>query len=124
MSLLTILKIFKHGLNIFLFDKKITDHYPFHVAKKILPKRYKGFLSVDLFKCNLCGDCTNFCPTNAIFLNKDSNYISIDYTKCMYCGNCSSICKKYALVFIDKFEAANTDKEIFTHNFYIKKRTY
>jgi len=124
MNILSILKIFKHGLNLILFDKKITDHYPFHVAKKILPKRYKGFLSVDLFKCNLCEDCLAFCPSNAISINKDSSYICIDYTKCLYCGNCSSICKRLALVFIDKFEAANTDKDIFTHQFYIKKRVY
>ena len=124
MAIFPILRLFRHGLIQFFTDSKITDLYPFHVAKKILPKRSKGFLSVDLYRCNLCGQCLDFCPSNAISLNKDKYAITIDYTKCMFCGSCTNVCSKYALVFIDNFEAGSNNKEVYEYTFYLKKGVF
>lgn len=123
-NIFSILKIFKHGIVILFTDKKITDLYPFHVARKILPKRSKTFISVDLFKCNLCEKCLDFCPTNAIKTNKVENSITINYAKCMFCGNCTNVCSKYALIFVNNFEAASNIKELYEYTFYLKKGTY
>jgi len=45
-------------------------------------------------ECVGCGDCTSFCPSDAIEVNSTAE---IDVNKCVGCGSCISICKEGAI---------------------------
>ena len=46
-------------------------------------------------KCNVCGDCIDFCKYKAMTLDKDE--ILIDPMICSGCGNCMTVCKQQAI---------------------------
>jgi ferredoxin len=48
---------------------------------------------IDGSKCTNCGDCSQFCPTEAIFSATDKLSIYIHSDKCISCGICHHICK-------------------------------
>jgi formate hydrogenlyase subunit 6/NADH:ubiquinone oxidoreductase subunit I len=97
----------------------ITEMYPDPVTKPLLPKRARGFLAVDTYKCNLCGACKKICPSKSIELDLNNLALNIDYTRCMYCGYCSVVCPESALSFSKEFEGATNNKDIFQHGFSI-----
>jgi ferredoxin len=43
--------------------------------------------------CTNCGDCIQFCPTEALFYSSDKLDIFISSEKCISCGICQHICK-------------------------------
>jgi len=43
--------------------------------------------------CNNCGDCIQFCPTDALFRSSDLLSIYINSNRCIGCGICLDICK-------------------------------
>jgi Fe-S-cluster-containing dehydrogenase component len=47
--------------------------------------------------CTNCGDCIQFCPTEALFTSSDKLAIYINSNKCIGCGICSHICKVNAV---------------------------
>ncbi len=47
--------------------------------------------------CNNCGECVQFCPTNALFYSSDSSKIFFQSGKCVNCDICDDICKERAV---------------------------
>ena len=56
---------------------------------------YMNYPKVDMEKCNLCGECGNFCRFNAIIPAK--NTVLIFEESCHDCGGCRIICKQKAI---------------------------
>jgi len=54
--------------------------------------------------CTNCGDCIQFCPTDALFYSSDMLSIFINSAKCIGCEICHEICKVDA---ISKSESLN-----------------
>jgi H+/Na+-translocating ferredoxin:NAD+ oxidoreductase subunit B len=70
-------------------------------------------ISIDRTKCENCGNCVKFCPTNAITLKnksiieaaddtsypflKDKDYPYIEEKLCIGCGSCANLCSKGAI---------------------------
>lgn len=52
---------------------------------------------IDFQSCNNCGDCTQFCPTDALFATSDKQGIYFSQGKCIGCGICEDICKPNAI---------------------------
>lgn len=93
--------------------------YPDPVVKPLLPKRARGFLSVDTYRCNLCGECKTACPAKAIEVDMENLALNLDYTLCMYCSYCITACPEEALSFSKEFEGATNNKDVFQHSFSI-----
>jgi len=106
-------------LGLLFLKQDITEMYPDPVAKPLLPKRARGFLSLDTYKCTLCGDCVKICPSNTISINKNNLSLKINYINCMSCTYCSNTCPEDALIFSKEFEGATNDHELFIHEFNI-----
>lgn len=58
--------------------------------------------SIEHDKCTNCGDCMQFCPTDALFPSSDKLSIFLNPSKCIECGNCNHICKTDAIKRDDK----------------------
>jgi energy-converting hydrogenase A subunit P len=52
---------------------------------------------IDFNSCTNCGDCTQFCPTDALFPTSDKQGIYFSQGKCIGCGICEDICKTGAI---------------------------
>lgn len=52
---------------------------------------------IDFAACTNCGDCTQFCPTDALFPTSDKQGIYFSQGKCIGCGICDDICKPNAM---------------------------
>lgn len=52
---------------------------------------------IDFATCTNCGDCTQFCPTDALFPTSDKQGIYFSQGKCIGCGICEDICKVNAI---------------------------
>lgn len=52
---------------------------------------------IDFAACTNCGDCTQFCPTDALFPTSDKQGIYFSQGKCIGCGICEDICKPDAI---------------------------
>jgi formate hydrogenlyase subunit 6/NADH:ubiquinone oxidoreductase subunit I len=103
-----------------LFTRQdITELYPDPIAKPILPKRARGFLSLDTYKCNLCGECIKICPSGSININKNNLSLKLNYSMCMYCGYCTRTCPENAIMFSKEFEGATKNSDYFVHEFNI-----
>ena len=48
--------------------------------------------------CTNCGDCIQFCPTEALFYSSDMLSIYVSASKCIGCGICQDICKVDAIL--------------------------
>jgi NADH-quinone oxidoreductase subunit I len=107
-----------------IFKKPFTEKYP--KEKIILPKRFRGKLSVNWKKCVECGLCKMICPADAITLgmkikkikSDDVIYkkilhpiISIDMGKCVSCGLCVEICPVKIISFTNEFEMVQSSKK-------------
>ena len=53
--------------------------------------------TIDFMACTNCGDCTQFCPTDALFPTSDKQGIFFSQGKCIGCGICEDICKPNAI---------------------------
>lgn len=115
----SVVRTIRGVIYLLLSGHDVTEMYPDPVAKPLLPKRSRGFLSVDTYKCNLCSECKKICPSKAIEVDMDNISLNIDYAKCMYCGYCSVICPEIALSFSKEFEGATKNKDLFQHSFSI-----
>jgi len=57
-------------------------------------------------KCNLCGECVKYCPTNTFEII--NNELVIHQERCIYCRGCEVLCPNKAL----KVELLNEGLEI------------
>lgn len=53
--------------------------------------------SISFDACTNCGDCTQFCPTDALFPSSDKQGIYFGIGKCIGCSICDHICKSDAI---------------------------
>lgn len=121
MKYTALLKTIKNTIILLLSRREVTERYPDPVAKRILPKRSRGFLGIDVFQCALCGVCKDICPTEAIYINPNRKALMIDYAKCFFCGLCVEHCPEYALIFSKDFEGATNKKTAFLYEFIIRR---
>jgi len=115
-----------------MFREPITTQYPDRTEKPVtemLPKRYRGFLEVQLDICGGCKRCDKACPIGCIVveLTKDPetkkmmlSRFDIDMSKCMFCGLCVEACANDATAAIRhtrEFEGAcgNIDALVFRY---------
>jgi len=59
---------------------------------------------IDFQSCTNCGDCTQFCPTDALFATSDKQGIYFSQGKCIGCGICEEICKPNAITKKEGFD--------------------
>ncbi|MDD5717700.1 MAG: 4Fe-4S binding protein [Sulfuricurvum sp.] len=52
---------------------------------------------IDFHSCTNCGECTQFCPTDALFPTSDKQGIFFSQGKCIGCSICEEICKPKAI---------------------------
>ena len=81
-----------------LFDTDIEEpnaHIFFKNNTEIEKSVYMNYPKVDMKKCNLCGECGNFCKFNAIIPAKDT--VLVFEESCHDCGGCEIICKQNAI---------------------------
>jgi len=71
----------KYAIENFKVDK-LNENFSFLSNKKI-----------DFDSCTNCGDCLQFCPTNALFYGAGNTKILFQTTRCIACGICDDICK-------------------------------
>ncbi len=50
---------------------------------------------VDASLCDLCGDCVDVCPAEALSIRGGS--LVINGRRCRYCGDCEDVCPKGAV---------------------------
>ena len=97
----------------------VTQMYPDKVPKPILPKRTRGFISVNTYKCVLCDVCSNVCPSQSIKIDKNNLAIKVNYARCMSCGYCVNACPESAILFSKEFEGASRQEDNFIYPFNI-----
>ena len=68
-----------------LANKQVSSNYSFLAAKAINSE------------CTNCGDCVQFCPTNALFFSQDGAAIWFVAGRCIDCSICNDICKPKAI---------------------------
>jgi len=91
-----------------LFREPVTIQYPDRTqrpVKEMLPKRYRGFLEVQMDICGACRRCERVCPIDCIKVETEKDAetkklmmtrFDIDMSKCMYCGLCVEACEEGA----------------------------
>lgn len=50
-------------------------------------------MQIDFQSCTNCGECVQFCPTNALTYSSDKSRILFQNLHCIACGICDDICK-------------------------------
>ena len=58
--------------------------------------KYKPKITIDLKKCEICGDCVRVCPKNILFLDKDKIEIKNEM-ECNLCEACIEACPVKAI---------------------------
>lgn len=61
--------------------------------------------------CTNCGECIQFCPTDALFPTSDKQGIYFSQGKCIGCGICEEICKPKAITSKDGYDLVNVAYE-------------
>lgn len=88
--------LFKNSLKEFVASMEVSsfsDNSPLFFNKQI-----------DFQACTNCGECTQFCPTDALFPTSDKQGIYFSQGKCIGCGICEDICKPNAISAKDGFD--------------------
>jgi ferredoxin len=60
--------------------------------------------SISFQKCTNCGECVQFCPTEALLATGDKHGINFTAGKCIGCGICDDICKTDAVTTKEGFD--------------------
>jgi len=79
-----------------LFSRPATRRYPFKDIREPF-SGYRGKISFDTKKCDLCGDCERVCPAKAIEVDEKNKQIRYDPFKCIYCATCVQTCLQRAI---------------------------
>ncbi|MDD5405317.1 MAG: 4Fe-4S binding protein [Sulfurovaceae bacterium] len=64
-------------------EGKIKENFSFMSHKKI-----------DFASCDNCGECIQFCPTNALIYSSDKTKILFQPLRCIACDICDDVCKQ------------------------------
>lgn len=99
------------------FGKAITQQYP--EERPILPDRFHGFFTLDVSKCNACGNCERACPNHVIEVVSERDEANKRHTTayimhsayCLFCGLCVEACNRDALHFTQEYELATSDRK-------------
>jgi MinD superfamily P-loop ATPase len=84
--------------NVTLVDCDVEEpniHLFFDIPNDTTQSVYTEYPHVDMRKCNLCGDCGDFCNFNAILPAK--NRVLVFKEICHACGGCAIVCSKNAI---------------------------
>ena len=93
-----------------LFSRPVTRRYPFKDIREP-PQGYRGKISFDNKKCDLCGDCSRICPAKAIEVDEKNRQLRYDPFKCIYCAACVQICLEQAISQDTHYTAPGTKKQ-------------
>ena len=55
---------------------------------------YKCVITTD---CDLCGECVESCPTDALSISHVLNKLEYDNSECQFCEVCMDVCPEYAI---------------------------
>lgn len=81
--------------------RTFTETYEYPEIPVPVKARYRGFHRYDLTTCIACNRCSNVCPVDCIYIEREKspvgkgfrvNSFVIDYTKCMFCALCVEPC--------------------------------
>ncbi len=88
-------------------NKRVSTHFSFLASKSIDES------------CTNCGDCVQFCPTDALFFAKDGTAIWFISGKCIDCAICNDICKPRSICDKDEIDivawAFDRGEELIAH---------
>lgn len=54
-------------------------------------------ISRDPDKCIDCGSCISICPSEALYMNRDTWKVELDVKKCIACASCLTACPTHAV---------------------------
>lgn len=74
-----------------------------NLEKTEVDNSYEIFINKEITKaCNNCGECVQFCPTEALTYTSNSDEIIYQMGKCINCTICNDICKVDAVINIEE----------------------
>ena len=79
-----------------LFSRPATRRYPFKDIREPF-SGYRGKISFDTTRCDVCGDCARVCPAAAIEVDQQNRQIKYYPFRCIYCGTCVETCLQRAI---------------------------
>ncbi|MCE5295506.1 MAG: 4Fe-4S binding protein [Euryarchaeota archaeon] len=88
----------KHGV--------VTTRYPSEAF--VPPEGSLGMPDVDGERCNMCGRCSDACPTGAISLA--GRKVTVDLGLCIFCGECARSCADGGMFMSREFELATRSR--------------
>lgn len=93
-----------------LRDGRTTTSYPRQPITP--PPGVRGKPTVDVSKCDGCGDCARVCPTPALQVlpRADAQIWRLDVGSCIFCGLCADACPTDAIHMSPAFELAATSR--------------
>lgn len=86
--------------------KNSLKEYVGEVSNPVFTDNFSLFFNkqINFMSCTNCGDCTQFCPTDALFPTSDKQGIYFSQGKCIGCGICEDICKPNAITSKEGFD--------------------
>ncbi|NLP01616.1 MAG: 4Fe-4S dicluster domain-containing protein [Fibrobacter sp.] len=90
-----------------LQQKHRTIKYP-DAPPPEMPERFRGRPCIESSKCNLCKDCVQTCPTDAIEVNEN---VTIDLGKCLFCTDCADSCPQQAISFTNDYRLSFSKRQ-------------
>ena len=77
----------------------VEDEVKYHIKELKVPHRKLKMkdIQVEEEKCDSCGTCVKFCPTDAITVEEGKN-AEINLDLCVGCGACANVCPEEAIV--------------------------
>lgn len=94
--------------------KPITVQYP--LEKRTPVPKSRGIHTFKLEsdgteRCNACGICAKFCPSQCMEIKGEkiddkrvATTYNIDLTRCIFCGMCCDVCPKDAIAMVEAYE--------------------
>ena len=88
-----------------LLKNSVKEKLP-HFSTTAFERRSSLFFekAISFEACTNCGDCIQFCPTEALFATGDKHGINFISGNCIGCGICDDICKSDAIATTEKFD--------------------
>ncbi len=105
----------------YMFGKNVTVMYP--DEKRAPVPKSRGIHTFKLEsdgteRCNACGLCAKFCPSNCITIKGEKvdgkrivTQYDIDITRCIFCGMCVDACPKDAIAMVEEYEISVYNKD-------------
>ncbi|HEX3046066.1 MAG TPA: NADH-quinone oxidoreductase subunit NuoB [Bacillota bacterium] len=87
---------------------RVTLKYP---KKPFEAPLITGKPEISPVRCNLCGECIQRCPSQAIVTSETAPKIGINLDECIFCSLCAEVCKAKAITMVKEFELAQKDRQ-------------